>query len=419
MNKLKLPEAVAGLNPDEFRYNLPRDRIALYPLPERDKSKLLIYNNGIISENIFRNIHLYLPSGSLMIFNNSRVIRARLYFEKETGARIEVFCLEPIDPSDYALSMSSCGVAEWKCLVGNAGKWRKGTIKCSFKKDNTLYYIYAEKLEAMEEGTWRIRFTWDNDRISFGEVLEIAGHIPLPPYITREDEPSDAGRYQTVYSCVEGSVAAPTAGLHFTTENLEQIRIKGIRRFDLTLHVGAGTFKPLKANRITEHEMHSEIFNIDYQTIKAIRNKTGPVIAVGTTSLRSLESLYMAGIRISREPDAYPEIINIDQWEPYQVKDTSLSTEDSLDALLDWMKRKGKEELTASTKLLIVPGYSFSVTDILLTNFHLPGSTLLMLVSAFAGPGWKLVYDYALQHNFRFLSYGDSSLLFRNRGSES
>ena len=398
-------------NIDSFRYILPPEKIAQFPLPERDKSKLLIYNNGNITESIFCNIHEFLPSGSLMVFNNSRVIKARLYFEKETGAKIEIFCLEPLSPSDFSMSMASRGSVEWHCIVGNLKKWKKGKIKCSFFKGDTLYYITAERVSRENEDIWRIRFTWDSE-LTFGEIIENAGHIPLPPYIERSDYPSDAERYQTIYSSIEGSVAAPTAGLHFTEELLNKIKLKEIDMLSVTLHVGAGTFKPVKSRNITEHNMHSEYFFADAGLIEKLLNKNGHVIAVGTTSLRVLESLYWAGNKLFADPGSKSSSIFIDQWEPYKNK-KRLKPSESLNLLLEWMKKNDIGILCGSTKLMIVPGYSFTIPDVLITNFHLPGSTLLMLIAAWLGPNWRKVYDYALQNNFRFLSYGDSSLLFR------
>ncbi|MGQ9620484.1 MAG: S-adenosylmethionine:tRNA ribosyltransferase-isomerase [Bacteroidales bacterium] len=400
------------INPEDFTYILPAKRIAQYPLSDRDRSKLLIYKNGIITESYFCNIDEFLPSDSLMVFNNSRVIKARLFFEKVTGAKIEIFLLEPVMPSDYSLSMASRGSVEWKCIIGNLKKWRKNKIKCCSGETNDLVNIYAERLNSEDDGTWRIRFIWDKEELTFGEIIEQAGHMPLPPYINRADEPIDSIRYQTIYSTINGSVAAPTAGFHFTNDVLRKISFKGIQYLNVTLHVGAGTFMPVKKKKITEHEMHSEFFLVDAEVIEKLIDRHGPVITVGTTSLRVLESLYWAGVKLKKNHGTDLASVFIGQWEPYMEKKTLKATE-SLELLLEWMKKKGMRKLFASTKLFILPGYEFSVPEMLITNFHLPGSTLLMLVSAWVGSDWRKIYDYALKHDFRFLSYGDSSLLFR------
>lgn len=407
-----LPEWISRVDPEDYRYLLPPERIAQYPLPERDKSKLLIYNNGKISDSVFSKIHEYLPAGSIMVLNNSRVIKARLYFENETGAKIEVFCLEPLSPSDYAQSMMAVGSADWKCIIGNSRKWRKGKIKHTFVYNNTISNIYAEKLESDEGETWRIRFTWGPETITFGEVIGQTGHIPLPPYIERVDEPADSSRYQTVYSKVEGSVAAPTAGLHFTESVLQKIALNGIGIQNITLHVGAGTFKPVKTRNIQEHEMHHEYFFADKDLIGKLACNKSKVISVGTTSLRALESIYWAGVKIKLNPDTDPSCVYINQWEPYLSKH-NLEPRESLEALLEWMSRHKMGKLFSSTRLMIVPGYSFKIPEILITNFHLPCTTLLMLVAAWTGEHWKKVYSHALENNYRFLSYGDSSILFR------
>lgn len=397
---------------ENFKYDLPQNRIAQYPLPERDKSKLLIYKNGFISETVFSDIDKEIPSGSVMIFNNSRVIKARLFFEKQTGSIIEIFCLEPVMPADFSAAMESKGETEWKCIIGNLKKWKQGKIKCQYKTAGDSYIVWAEKLYPGEDNTWIVRFTWDSGNFTFKEFIDSAGHVPLPPYIIRPDEPSDRKWYQTIYSSVDGSVAAPTAGLHFTDRVLEKLNSKGIRQLNVTLHVSAGTFRPVKSKSIQGHEMHSELFFVEKEIITHLLSNKGPIVSVGTTSLRVLESLYWAGIKLKMKPDTDPDSLYIDQWDPYLLK-CKLKPEESLEVLLEWMEKNKTGRLSALTKLFIFPGYKFMFSDILLTNFHLPKSTLLMLVAAFTGSDWKKIYEYALGNNYRFLSYGDASLLFR------
>jgi len=401
----------------EFSYNLPRDRIAFYPLPERDMSKLLIYNKGIILENVFQNIFEYLPENSGIVFNNSKVIKARFLFEKESGGKIEVLCLEPLTPIDPYKSLMSREPVEWKCIIGNLKKWKKGVIRCGFFSENKAYNLYADRIGSEDGEVWRVRFNWDSDDLNFGQVIELAGHVPLPPYIKRTDEPEDRLRYQTVYSRIEGSVAAPTAGLHFTQELLEKAQKKSMEQIDITLHVSAGTFLPVKENNIAKHEMHREFFSVGADSIERllkISNSHSHLVSVGTTSMRALESIYWAGVKLSKNYDVETDdCINIGQWEPY-YNDIRINASESLEVLLDWMAKKRISTLRASTRLIIVPGYRFMIPDILITNFHMPESTLLLLVAAWIGTDWKKVYEYALRKNFRFLSYGDSSLLFRN-----
>lgn len=406
---------LSRLNIDDYDYTLPRERIALYPVEKRDESKLLIYIKGIIEESVFKNIADYIPEGSQIVFNNSKVINARLLFRKASGAIIEVLCLEPYSPAGYSASLSSSSGVEWKCMIGNLSKWKSGVIVSEFNYKGRKVVLNAEKISKEDsKGTWIVRFTWDVESLSFGEVIRCAGHVPLPPYIERSDEPADALRYQTIYSKAEGSVAAPTAGLHFTPDTLAEMEKKNIKTTEVTLHVGAGTFLPVKSNNVLDHEMHPEWFMIDYNAIRSLLNHSGPVIAVGTTSLRAVESLYLAGVRIMKDPDILKgSFIETGQWEGYNMKKRPPFRE-VFESLAIRMKKRGVQELWCSTRLMIVPGFSFQVADILVTNFHLPRSTLLMLVAAWTGNDWKKIYDYALSHNFRFLSYGDSSLLFRN-----
>lgn len=395
----------------EFDYDLPAEKIAQYPLAERDGSRLLLFKNKIISEDIFRNIDNHVPSGSLLVFNDTKVIRARLIFQKESGARIEVFCLEPLVPGDYAQSFISKNSVEWKCLIGNIKKWKEGLISTFFTKNNTQYKLLAEKLKS-EGDAWRVRFTWDALDLMFGEVIEATGHIPLPPYLNRPDDIEDSVRYQTIYSLVKGSVAAPTAGLHFTKEVLNRLMTKDMQITQLTLHVGAGTFQPVKSESILEHQMHSEHFYIPVNSIEMILKNIGSIIAVGTTAVRTIESLYWLGLKLTVDPMINPDDLYLGQWEAYSMKNTAQPVQ-SLETILSWMHRNKLAYLHAPTRIIIIPGYEFKITNGIITNFHQPKSTLLLLISAWVGDDWKRIYRYALDNDFRFLSYGDSSLLLK------
>jgi S-adenosylmethionine:tRNA ribosyltransferase-isomerase len=399
------------INIEDYNYDLPTEKIAQYPLRERDESKLLLYKNKRISGDIFKNIDQYLPHGTLLVFNDSRVIRARLLFNKESGSKIEIFCLEPLSPGDYAASFSSKDSVEWKCLVGNVKKWKSGIIRTTFTRDKKRYSLNAEKLD-QDGDTWRIRFSWDSAELSFGEVIEATGHIPLPPYLNRPDDETDSERYQTIYSRIKGSVAAPTAGLHFTKEVLNKLHHKDIQTAQVTLHVGAGTFQPVKSDIIMEHQMHQEHFWVPATAIECIIKNFSSVIAVGTTSVRTIESLYWIGLKLIRNPNTDPEDIWLGQWEPYSMTDT-LDPVLVLESILLWMQRNGLTYLHAPTRIFILPGYHFKIISGMITNFHQPKSTLLLLISAWVGSDWKSIYKYAIENNFRFLSYGDSSLLFR------
>ena len=381
----------------DFNYPLPDERIAKYPLPERDHSKLLVYRDGQVSEDRFYNVGDYIAPGSLLIYNNTRVIQARLEFHKSTGARIEVFCLEPIAPHDYQLSLSSTTGCTWKCMVGNAKKWHEEAIE--LKAGDFTLRAYKEQVLG---NTFAVRFEWKEENVSFAEILDAAGELPIPPYLNRKTEESDKTTYQTVYSRIKGSVAAPTAGLHFTQNVLSDLRNRGIETDEVTLHVGAGTFLPVKTADANEHTMHTEIIAVPRETIAHIQAKLGKIVAVGTTSMRTLESLYFIG--------CHPENATVSQFEPYE-KDYTLSVHDALQAILDYLDATGQTTLHAETQIMIKPGYMFRVVDQLITNFHQPQSTLLLLVSAFVGGDWHTIYDYALGHDFRFLSYGDSSIL--------
>jgi S-adenosylmethionine:tRNA ribosyltransferase-isomerase len=391
----------------DYIYDLPEDRIAPYPLAERDASKLLIYRGGHIGSDIFHNLGKYLNRGDMLVYNQTKVIRARLLFRKATGALIEIFCLEPERPSDYENNFASMEPVEWLCMVGRRKKWKSGPLVMEIDNKGKRFRLYAEQIsQAGSESL--LRFTWDNRQLSFSEVLELAGHMPVPPYLKREDEDIDKIRYQTVYSKEEGSVAAPTAGLHFTEKVLSELKRKGIETASVTLHVGAGTFVPVKSETAGGHDMHIEHFRIGRDTIKNISGKR--IIAVGTTSLRSLESLYWIGHRIYSGSISPGDEILLEQWYPYDNQ-SDLPVEKSMQIILEYMNDNHLDHIEARTGIIIVPGYSMKVAKGLLTNYHLPGSTLLLLVAAFTGGDWKRIYEYSLENDFRFLSYGDSSLL--------
>lgn len=394
----------------DYDYPLPDERIAKYPLAERDASKLLHYQGGSISETVFRNLPTLLPQGTLMVFNNTRVIRARLHFRKATGAQIEVFCLEPHTPADYEQSFAARGSASWTCLVGNLKRWHEGTLEQTLNVGGHEVRLTAERLGLSGTGH-EVRFRWDDDSLTFAELLDAAGALPIPPYLNRQTEERDLVTYQTVYSRIKGSVAAPTAGLHFTPQVLADIDAAGIGREEVTLHVGAGTFKPVKSETIGGHEMHSEQFAVRRTTVERLLAHGATCTAVGTTSVRTLESLYFLGCMVKDCPGIDPSALRVGQWQPYE-RDYELSGEASLSALLRYMEAHDLDVLHAPTQIIIVPGYRFRIVSRMLTNFHQPQSTLLLLVSAFVGENrWRDIYRYALDNGFRFLSYGDSSLL--------
>ena len=395
----------------EYNYPLPDERIAKYPLAERDHSKLLVYREGKVTEDKFYNVGAYIVPGSLMVYNNTKVIQARLEFFKQSGARIEVFCLEPLRPNDYQLSLSSTRGCVWKCMIGNAKKFNVESLELRVERLGVSLRAYKEECLG---NTYAVRFEWDGENVSFAEILDAIGELPIPPYLNRKTEERDKITYQTVYSRIKGSVAAPTAGLHFTERVLEDIRGRGIETDEVTLHVGAGTFLPVKTADANEHTMHSEFIAVPRETIAHIQAKLGKIVAVGTTSMRTLESLYWIGLQlrdheITRSRDFE---IKVNQFEPYEQQST-LSAHDALQSLLDWMDATGQDVLHGETQIMIKPGYEFKIVDQLITNFHQPQSTLLLLVSAFVHGDWKTIYDYALSHDFRFLSYGDSSILTR------
>ncbi|MBO5017001.1 MAG: S-adenosylmethionine:tRNA ribosyltransferase-isomerase [Bacteroidaceae bacterium] len=393
----------------EFNYPLPDERIAKFPLSERDQSKLLVYRRGEVSEDRFTSLPNYLEAGEMMVFNNTKVIQARLHFRKETGALIEVFCLEPIAPNDYVLSFQQTHQCAWLCMIGNLKKWKEGTLKRTIQVKGKDVTLCATRGECRGTSHW-VDFSWDDDSLTFADVLEAVGELPIPPYLNRETQESDKRTYQTLYSKIKGSVAAPTAGLHFTEKVLKALDNKGIDREELTLHVGAGTFKPVKSEEIEGHEMHTEYISVNKRTIQKLIAHGGQTIAVGTTSVRTLESLYYIGILLSQNPEANQEELHIKQWMPYE-NTLMLSAVESLQHILDYMDRHSLDALHTSTQIIIAPGYEYKIVKKIVTNFHQPQSTLLLLVSAFVKGDWRKIYDYALAHDFRFLSYGDSSLL--------
>jgi len=395
---------------DDYNYSLPDERIAKYPLEERDQSKLLIMRDKNISHTTFNNIYNYLPNDSLLVFNNTRVINARMHFKKETGALIEIFCLEPINPIDYSVSLGSNKSCTWKCLVGNNKKWKSGKLSKKLDINGESLVLQISKLQQVGNA-FEINFEWDNNNIHFSDILENSGNIPIPPYLNRESQDIDKSRYQTIYSELNGSVAAPTAGLHFTESVLQELENKNIKTESVTLHVGAGTFHPVKTDKVAEHEMHTEHFIITQKNIESLIKHRGNITVVGTTSVRTLESLFVVANQINSNPDKQDKVFFVSQWEAYEI-DENICTVALLKNLLKWMQDNEFEFLNCSTQIMIVPGYKFKLTNRLITNFHQPKSTLLLLLSAFIGNSWRDVYDYAMNNDFRFLSYGDSSLFF-------
>ncbi len=393
----------------DYHYDLPDERIAKYPLPERDSSKLLRYRDGIVDEFVFRDIPALLPEGSLMIFNDTKVVPARLHFQRESGAHIEIFCLEPVDPAEYNIAFASCSRCVWKCVIGNSKRWKGDSLRLyNPAGDPSVATLNLRaKLIDKDGRTGDVEFEWDGG-LPFSNVLEICGTIPIPPYLNRESEEIDAERYQTTYARIRGSVAAPTAGLHFTPEVLSGIKEVGIALGNVCLHVGAGTFLPVKSSEISGHPMHREPFSVSLELLKRIRDNEGSLIAVGTTSVRTLESLYYVGVSCIEK--GVPE--EVGQWVPYE-REYPYSAKEAIDAIVNYLETNGLEELKIGTRIIIVPGFRFRLVDVLVTNFHQSESTLILLVSAFVNGDWRRIYDYAIAHDFRFLSYGDSSLLFR------
>ena len=411
---------------EEYNYPLPDERIAKYPLAQRDQSKLLIYRNGQVSEDRFYRVGEYLPADSLLIYNNTRVIQARLEFHKQSedgtqGARVEIFCLEPLEPHDYQLSLGSTDGCTWKCMIGNAKKWKTSALALPVVlPSGEEVRLLAEK-GAQTGNTFAVNFSWEGASVSFAEILDAVGELPIPPYLNRKTEESDKTTYQTVYSRIKGSVAAPTAGLHFTDDVLDGLRQRGIQTAEVTLHVGAGTFQPVKVADANQHTMHTEIIAVPKTTIQTIIENLGHIVAVGTTSMRTLESLYFLGVQLHdtlhSTPHTLHHTLSVAQFEPYEMAHT-LSTYEALQAIVEYLEQTGQDTLHAETQIMIKPGYVFHVVDQLITNFHQPKSTLLLLVSAFVGGDWHTIYDYALSHDFRFLSYGDSSILYKNNATQ-
>lgn len=400
---------IPSIHIEDYNYNLPDERIAKYPLAERDASKLLRYVDGNVDEYVFRNIPELLPAGALMVFNDTKVVPARLHFQRATGAHIEIFCLEPVNPPEYNTAFAATDRCRWKCVIGNAKRWKNDTLSLYNPHADAAVVAMGLKADLVERNgeTGIVEFTWQ-DGNPFSRVLELCGTVPIPPYLNRETESIDTERYQTLYAHIRGSVAAPTAGLHFTQRVLDAISAKGIDRENVCLHVGAGTFLPVKSSDVARHPMHREPFVVSLSLLKRIRFNKSKLIAVGTTSVRTLESLYYVGVSCIEK--GMPE--DVGQWAPYE-RDYEYSLEESLDAIIAYLEGRELEELKVGTRIIIVPGFRFRLVDILVTNFHQPESTLILLISAFVGGDWKTIYDYALGHDFRFLSYGDSSLLFR------
>ncbi|MBQ8169236.1 MAG: S-adenosylmethionine:tRNA ribosyltransferase-isomerase [Bacteroidales bacterium] len=394
---------------EDYNYDLPDARIAKYPLAERDLSKLLLYKDGVSSEYSFTDLPSLLPENSLMVFNDTKVVPARLHFQRATGAHIEIFCLEPIQPEEYVTMFAETEKCRWKCIVGNVKRWKNDILSLynPYNDESIAAMNLHASLVERDGETSVVEFTW-SDGSPFSKVLEVCGSIPIPPYLNRDTEAVDLERYQTLYARFRGSVAAPTAGLHFTDRVLEGIRSRNISTRTVCLHVGAGTFLPVKSSLVSEHTMHREPFVVTLEFLERLVASAGKTVAVGTTSVRTLESLYYIGVScIEKGAPA-----DVGQWDPY-VRDYEYSTEEALNAIISYLKDNGLEELKAGTRIIIVPGFRFRIVDVLVTNFHQPQSTLLLLISAFVGGDWKTIYDFALGHDFRFLSYGDSSVLFR------
>ncbi|BBE19743.1 s-adenosylmethionine [Aquipluma nitroreducens] len=409
----KLLEKVTGISISDYAYDLPDEKIAKYPLDERDQSKLLVWKNGLIQDSQFENLPEFLPSNSLLIFNNTKVIRARLHFQKETGAKIELFCLDPVDPSDYQIAFQTTQSCVWKCMIGNQKKWKGDRLRKIITIDETEIELCAEQTDP-ENNKSLIQFSWNNPDFEFSRIIESAGSLPIPPYLNRETEQSDLERYQTVYSKIKGSVAAPTAGLHFTDKVFSHLTEDGHEMAELTLHVGAGTFQPVKSEILSGHEMHSEHLYISRDFLKKLIGHSGKKIAVGTTSVRTLESLYWLGLQAHQNPEMSISDLKVTQWEAYQAETSSIEANIALQALIQLLERNQAEYLSASTQIIIAPGYQFRIVDGLITNFHQPQSTLLLLISAYLGDEWQTIYDHALTNNYRFLSYGDSNLYLKS-----
>ncbi|MBC7829419.1 MAG: S-adenosylmethionine:tRNA ribosyltransferase-isomerase [Chitinophagaceae bacterium] len=404
------------LSIDDFTYELPEEKIAKYPLAQRDASKLLVYKNSRIEDTSYKNIDKYLPPGSLLILNNTRVIEARILFQKQTGAAIEIFCLDPYIPDiDITTAMQQRQSVIWLCLIGGVSKWKHGQVlQKKITADGYIIVVEAKFVDKVK-ASFAVQISWTPAELSFAEILHYAGNIPLPPYLKREAESTDEERYQTVYANTKGSVAAPTAGLHFTKELFEKLHLKKIETAWATLHVGAGTFKPVKSVTMEHHDMHAEFVEVDISLVENILKRVnGHITAVGTTSLRTIESLYWMGVKLIHSMNITVHDLIIGQWEPYELPAKNITPSQALEALLDWMTANKISRLITKTQILIAPGYTMRIANALITNFHQPRSTLLLLVAAFVGDDWRKIYDYGLKNDFRFLSYGDGCLLFRH-----
>jgi S-adenosylmethionine:tRNA ribosyltransferase-isomerase len=408
------------LSIQNFTYDLPDERIAKHPLAERDSSKLLIYKNGSIESSVYKNIDKHLPKDSLLVFNNTKVVEARLLFKKPTGAVIEIFCLEPAEQyKDITTAMLQKGKVQYKCLIGGASKWKHGMKLQKHIEANDEDIIVEASIVDRLSDCFVVELTWQPADLSFAEILHHAGVIPLPPYLHREMEDDDKERYQTIYAEQDGSVAAPTAGLHFTDAVFNKLAKKNIQKEFVTLHVGAGTFKPVKSETMNEHEMHAEFIDVTTDTIKRLIEYTDKtIVAVGTTSLRTIESLYWMGVKVQNNMDTSKEEISINQWEPYEMEAPNISTKEALTSLLSWMGMQSLSRIITKTQILIAPGYQLKVAKGIVTNFHQPKSTLLLLIASIVGESWKKIYQYAMENNYRFLSYGDGCLLWANENDK-
>ncbi len=394
------------INISDFDYNLPNNKIAKFPVNNRDKSSLLVWKNNKTEKHIFSDIYKFIPKDTILFFNNTKVIHARLLFNKETGAKIEIFCLEPVIPSDYNLAFQQSKKVSWKCFIGNSKKWKTNNLHKKISINNINFTLTAKKINKTDNSTI-IEFSWDNNNFTFSDILDNLGKIPIPPYLNRESENSDLTNYQTTYSKIKGSVAAPTAGLHFTNKTFVDLKNKNIKTDEITLHVGAGTFKPVSSDKIIEHNMHTEHFYISVENITNLINNINKIFAVGTTTVRTIESLYFIGLKLHNKIE---NPFYIKQWEAYNIK-KNISPSQSLQQILNYLKNNNLKNIEAKTQIIILPGYKFNFISGLITNFHQPKSTLLLLISAFVGKNWKKIYNFAIDNNFRFLSYGDSSLL--------
>lgn len=398
---------ITDIRIEDYNYNLPDERIAKYPLAERDSSKLLVFRDEIVSEHKFSILADFIPEDSLMVFNNTKVVPARLFFRRQTGAHIEIFCLEPHSPEEYNTNFAATESCVWKCVIGNAKRWKDDILSYDVDEGELLEIDLRATLISREGQTGIVRFEWKGG-IPFSRVLELCGQVPIPPYLNRDTESIDIERYQTLYAMKRGSVAAPTAGLHFTDAVMEQIRSRGVDMENVCLHVGAGTFLPVKSSQVAEHSMHREPFVVSIELLRKLRDLGSKLVAVGTTSVRTLESLYYVGV--SCIENGAPE--DVSQWCPYE-REYNYSVAESLSAIISYLEKNSLTELSVGTRIIIVPGFKFRLVDMMVTNFHQPQSTLLLLISAFVGGEWHKIYDFALDRGFRFLSYGDSSLLFR------